>query len=209
MIVTVFGSTGLMGKEIVKQAIFKDHHVRAYGRNVYTTTYTPSDKLETIKGTLFDDEQVFNALKGADVVLSALGGSSDGNDKTRSLGIKHIISQMKRAGIKRIIAIGGMGILPGDNGKMLMDAEGFPVEYLPVSEEHKTVFEALRDSGLDWTMVAPPVIKDAGPTGDYTVAKDAVPETNNDFINSGDLALFIVNEMERNEYICSLVGISG
>lgn len=209
MIVTVFGSTGLMGKEIVKQAIFKDHHVRAYGRNVFTTTYTPSDKLEIIKGTLFDDEQVFSAINGADVVISALGGGSDGTDKTRSLGIKHIISQMKKAGLKRIIAIGGMGILPGPDGKMMMEAEDFPTQYLLVSEEHKNVFEQLRDSGLDWTMVAPPVIKDQSPTGEYVVAKDAVPEPNRYFVNSGDLALFIVNEMERDEYLYNRVGISG
>ena len=92
MVITVFGSTGFMGKELVKQALFKYHHVRAYGRQVHTTNYTPSDRLVTYPGTLFDDKQVLNALTAAGAVLNALESLSDGVDKSRSLIFKHFLS---------------------------------------------------------------------------------------------------------------------
>jgi len=210
MIVAVFGATGMMGKELVKQSLFKDYKVRAYGRNVHTTNFTQSDNLEVIKGTLFDNSQVLKALRGVDAVLSALGGGADGSDKTRSLGIKSIISQMQIAGVKRIVSIGGVGILPDNSSsKMLMDRPNFHPEYKMVSEEYRSAYYQLRESGLDWTIMAPTEIKEAPPTGDYVVAKDNLPTPDNQFVNSGDLALFMVNELTRNNYLYSRVGISG
>lgn len=208
MVITVFGSTGFMGKELVKQALFKYHHVRAYGRQVHTTNYTPSDRLVTYPGTLFDDKQVLNALTGAEAVLTALESLSDEVDKTRSLGIKHIIAQMKNAGVKRIVAIGGMGILPIEGGKLLMEDPSFPPDLLPIAMEDRLVFDQLKASELEWTFMAPPPIKDASPTGNYIVAKNSIPDPNNNYVNSGDLALFMVNEMQRKDFLSARVGIS-
>lgn len=208
MVITVFGSTGFMGRELVKQALFKNHQVRAYGRQVHTTNYTPSDMLVTYPGTLFDDKQVLNALKGADAVLSALESASDGVDKTRSLGIKHIIAQMNIAGVKRIVAIGGMGILPVEGGKMLMQEPNFPPDLAPIALEDRQVYDQLRVSNLEWTFMAPPLIKEASPTGSYIVAKEALPDPNNNYVNSGDLALFMVNELQRKDFLSARVGIS-
>ena len=43
MIITIFGATGTVGKELVKQALFNGHQVRAFGRNVFTAGF-PEDK---------------------------------------------------------------------------------------------------------------------------------------------------------------------
>ena len=40
-----------------------------------------------------------------------IGGAMDGTDKSRSLGMKNIVQQMQRAGVDRIISVGGLGIL--------------------------------------------------------------------------------------------------
>ena len=74
----------MVGKQLVKQALYMGHHVRAYGRNVFTENLPEDDNLELIQGALFDEKQVFNAIKGCDAVLSALGGNFDGTDVTRS-----------------------------------------------------------------------------------------------------------------------------
>ncbi|MEZ5028691.1 MAG: NAD(P)H-binding protein [Ferruginibacter sp.] len=49
----VFGATGMVGKMIVQQALYMGHHVKAFGRNVYTTDYLQTDNLELVKGALF------------------------------------------------------------------------------------------------------------------------------------------------------------
>jgi uncharacterized protein len=211
----IFGATGMVGKQLVQQALFKKHHVKAFGRNVFTTDYLETENLELVKGALFDEGEVYDAIKGCDAVLSAIGGAMDGTDKARTLGMKNIIKQMEKAGVKRIIAIGGLGVLnaaPTDdepeNNSMLVDKEDYPAQYKTVGLEHKKAFELLNESNLDWTFVCPPNIIDAGPTGSFTSKANYAPEPNNYKINAGDLAMFMLNELEKNEYIKQRVGIS-
>lgn len=208
MNIIIFGATGMVGKQLVQQALFKDHHVKAFGRNVYTTDYLQTENLKLVQGALFDEGEVFNAIKGCDAVISAIGGSMDGTDKTRTLGMKNIIKQMKKAGVKRIIAIGGMGVLNADENSLLLNKDDYPAEYLPVGLEHKKAYETLKESALDWTFVCPPNIIDAGPTGYYITKANYVPEPNNNKINAGDLSMFMLNEVEKNEYVKHRVGIS-
>lgn len=204
----VFGATGLVGRQLVQQALFMGHHVRAFGRNVYTTGFLQTDNLQLVQGALFDATEVYNAIKGCDAVLSAIGGGYDGTDKTRTLGMKNIIAQMKKASIKRIISVGAEGILNADETKLLMEQDDYPPEYLPVSTEHRKAYELLNESGLDCTIVCPSNIIDAGPTGNYTISADYLPASNRSQINAGDLAMFMLNELTKNEYIKRRVGIS-
>lgn len=208
MKIIVFGATGLVGKEIVKQALYNGNSVRAFGRNVFTEGLPEDDKLELFQGALFDEGEVHAAIKGCDAVLSAIGGAIDGTDKTRSLGMKNIVKQMEKAGVKRIVALGGMGALDAADGKMVMDEEDFPAQYYAVSQEHKKAYEFLKASNLYWTFVCPPVITEGEPTGIFSTAANALPETNNFKINSGDLALFMLKETEANQFVKQRVGIS-
>ena len=204
----VFGATGMVGKQLVQQALFKGHHVKAFGRNVYTTDYLQPDKLQLVQGALFDEGEVYNAIKGCDAILSAIGGAMDGTDKARTLGIKNIIKQMQKAAVKRIVAIGGLGVLNANENSLLVDEEDYPPEYKPVGLEHKKAYELLNESGLDWTFVCPPNIINEGPTGHYVTKANYPPEPNNYKINAGDLSMFMLNEMEKNEFVKHRVGIS-
>mgnify|MGYP006376419751 FL=1 len=197
MTIIVFGATGTVGKQLVQQALFNGYHVRAFGRNVYTTDYLQTENLKLVQGALFDEGEVLHAIKGSDAVFSAIGGSRDGVDKARTLGIKNIIKQMQKAGVKRIIAVGGSGILNADENTLLVDHEDYPKKYLVVGKEHQKAYEYLKESDLDWTMIGSPEIINNGPT-----------EPNKDHINAGDLAMFMLNELERNEFIRERVGIS-
>jgi putative NADH-flavin reductase len=204
----IFGATGTVGKQLVQQALFKDHHVKAFGRNVYTTDYLQTENLQLVQGALFDEKEVFNAINGCDAVLSAIGGSVDGTDKARTLGMKNIIKQMQKAGLRRIVAVGNMSVLNADDNSLLIDQDDYPAEYKAVGLEHKKAYELLKETDLDWTFVCPPNIIDAGPTGHYTTKADWLPEPNNYKINAGDLSMFMLNEIIKNEYVKHRVGIS-
>jgi putative NADH-flavin reductase len=209
----VFGATGTVGKQLVQQALFNGSHVKAFGRNVYTTDFLitessrQTDNLQLVQGALFDETEVYNAIKGCDAVVSAIGGSMDGTDKTRTLGMKNIIKQMQKAGVKRIIGIGGLGVLNSDENSLLVDKDDYPAEYKAVGLEHKKAYQLLNDSDLNWTFVCPPGIINEGPTGHYTTKADYPPEPNNYKINAGDLAMFMLNELVKNEYVKKRVGI--
>lgn len=208
MIITVFGATGMVGQQLVKQALYMGYSVKAFGRNVFTAQLPDISKLELVQGALFDEKEVRNAIRGSDAVVSALGGAIDGSDKTRSLGMKNIVGQMDKAGVNRIVAIGGLGVLPDDTGKLLMDDTDYPAEYLNVANEHLKAYRTLKSSTLEWTFVCPPDIRNAEVTGLYNTAAETLPPDNKNYINSGDLAMFMLNELTQNKYIRQRVGIS-
>jgi uncharacterized protein len=210
MTITVFGATGQVGIRIVRLALAKDHKVKAFGRSIEEMIDEDlrNDNFVAVKGYVFDESQVYEAVKGADVVLSALGGSFDGNDKTRSLGLKNIVTQMEKAGVKRLIAVGGMGILNANEDTFIIDTPGYPEIYLPVGREHLKAYFVLQASSLDWTFVCPPDIKNEEATGLYYTNASYPPEKNNYRITAGDLALFMLNEAVENKYVKQRVGIS-
>ena len=208
MIITIFGATGMVGTQLVKQALHKSYTVKAFGRNVFTADFAENKYLHLIPGALFDEKQVFDAVSGSDAVLSALGGSFDGTDKSRSLGIKNIVTQMEKAKLKRIIAVGGMGSLDTEDDEIIMETPIYPKQFLAVSKEHYKAYQFLKASSLNWTMVCPPDILKADATGLYHTAANHLPLPNNKKINAGDLAMFMLNELTKNEYIQQRVGIS-
>ena len=204
----VFGATGMVGKQLIKQALFNGHTVKAYGRNVFTEELPKDDNIELVQGALFDAGQVLKAIKGCDAVLSALGGSFDGTDKTRSLGMKNIVEQMEKAAVKRIVGVGGMGLLNADEESLLIDQENYPQQFIPVGREHQKAYEYLKASNLDWTFVCPPDIIDGEATGEFVTNSDYPPIPNHYKIYAGDLALCMLGELQKNEYVRHRVGIS-
>jgi len=210
MIITVFGATGQVGKRIVEQALAQQHIVRAFGRNIddFLDKESHTPNLKAIKGYIFDAAEVLQAVQGADVVLSTLGGAFDGSDHARSLGIKNIVTQMETAHVKRIVALGGMGVLDDGKGDYLVNDKNYPAEYLPVGREHLQAYLYLKDSNLDWTFVCSPDILNEAVTGNYITEGERVPSPNQGKIAAGDLAHFMLAEAVKNQYVQHRVGIS-
>lgn len=210
MIITIFGATGQVGRRLVSMALAKGFHVRAFGRNIQNLIDEDlrNENFEAIKGYVFDEKEVRNAVTGANVILSALGGSLDANDKTRSLGMKNIVKQMKASGIERIIAIGGLGVLKDDAYEFLLKNPDYPQQYVAIGNEHLQAYHFLNNSSLSWSFLCPPNIIDADATGQFITSADYAPQPNQYKINAGDIALFMLNEISKNDYINKRVGIS-
>jgi uncharacterized protein len=208
MTITIFGATGMVGKQLVQFCLLEGHTVNAYGRNVHELIDDAerNTQLHLIKGGLFDKSDVEKAVKGADIVLIALGGAIDGTDQTRSLGIKYIVEAMEKHTVKRIVAIGGMGCLQADDDTLICETDSFPEQYKAVTEEHLKALSFLKHSTLHWTFVCPPMIQPGEPTGIY--------KTNIDYpaaggtIFSGDLAHFMLSEAMQSHFTKAKVGIA-
>lgn len=207
MIVTIFGATGLVGKQLITHCFAKGYTVRAFGRNIehLIDADLRNENFEVIKGYVFDAEEVRKAIKGSDAVLSVIGGNFNGTDKARSVGLKNIIAQMELEGVKRIVALGGLGVLADANGKYLLEGENYPPEFLAVGLEHKTAYEYLKASTLDWTFICSPNILPLDADGLFETAAEA-PVAKME-INAGNLALCMVNELSKNKYLHQRVGI--
>ncbi len=207
MKITIFGATGMTGKRCIDEALAHGHHVRAFGRNVFEALSTERERLELFKGGVLSKGDVEDAIKGADAVISCLGGGIDGTDRTRSLGMKNIVEAMMKKGPKRILAIGSTGVLQADDSTLRYEVPGYPQAYKTVAIEHREAWQYLENSTLDWTFLCPPEIKDTPPSGEYNLARDYAPEGLN-WVHAGDLAHFIMHELKLNEWVNCRVGIA-
>jgi putative NADH-flavin reductase len=208
MQVTIFGATGMVGRHLIIHAMARGWRVVAFGRQVEALIDRglQQDLLVPVKGYVFDSSDVKKALKGSDAVLSALGGSIDGTDNTRSLGMKNIVSQMERYGPKRIVALGGLGVLDSPDGKgPLFMQDDYPQAYVAVGKEHYAAYQYLKASSLNWTFVCSPNILNAEATGRFTTVTEA-PATSFE-INAGDLALYMVQAVADGLHLKQRVGI--
>lgn len=208
MKITIFGATGMTGKRAVDEALAHGHQVRAFGRNVFEVLSTERERLELFRGGVLSKGEVEDALKGADAVLSCLGGGIDGTDRTRSLGIKTIVDAMEKRGVKRILAIGSYGVLnASEEGKLIYQMPGYASAYKAVAAEHYEAWQFLQKSKLDWTFLCPPEIKDAPPTGEYNLCLD-YPADGPMWVNAGDLAHFMLHELKQGAWLNCRVGIA-
>ena len=76
MKLTIFGATGKIGIESVKQAIDKGHLVTAFIRNPDHLEIKDKN-ITLVTGDVFDPISVSKAIKGQDAVICALGSGSD------------------------------------------------------------------------------------------------------------------------------------
>jgi uncharacterized protein len=208
MQITVFGATGMLGKHIVKQANWLGIKVIAFGRNADVVYVDEANELLVpVKGYLTDNKAIKKAMEGSQGVCSALGGAMDGQDNTRSLGMKNIVAAMQELNLAFISAVGGMGILPADEGKLIYETKDFPEALVPVSIEHLAAYHSLLATKLSFAFFCPPSILDTPFNGNYATANEAVPN-NNFTIDGGNLANAMIEHIKNKQQLQARVGIA-
>src|SRR3954451_15937881 len=106
MKLTVFGAPGGVGRQVVTQALYAGHDVRAYVRDAAKLDLT-HPKLTVITSELTDRNGVQRAVSGADAVISALGPSLDRKATGAPLvgGTRTIVDAMMAEGVERYIGM--------------------------------------------------------------------------------------------------------
>jgi uncharacterized protein len=198
----VLGASGRTGLQAVKRALEKGHQVTAFVRDAKSFSLI-HPRLTVVQGDALGQESVSNAVKGQEAVLSALSASENSH---RMVFINHIINAMREHKVKRVIAIGGIGALQASEHLKVYETATFPKEYIDVTQAHIRVLDALQTSRLQFTFVCPPMIPDGERMGNYKT-QESYP-TQGWSITTGDLADFMVNELEENKFVGKKVGIS-
>jgi putative NADH-flavin reductase len=146
------------------------------------------------------------AIEGKDAVISAVG-TDLGQTNLRHKAMENIISAMQKHHVKRVIGIGGMGVLQASETLQIFETKGFPAEYIPVSQDHNSAYHSLLKSGLDFTFVCPPMIQEGVKTGNY-ITEAEYPPKGEFHISTGDLADFMIQELLDPKFIGERVGIA-
>jgi putative NADH-flavin reductase len=206
--IVVFGAAGRTGKYVVRLALEQGHSVTAFERDAHRIDES-HDKLTVVAGDVYDKAEVEAAIIGHDVVISVLGTNQIEGPAVNLMSdaMKLFVEVMQKHGIKRVLAVGGLAVLQLNENMQMIDKPDYPAEYKNVGEGHNKVYKVLRDTKLDWTFVCCPNIIDGPGTRKYNVKKD-YPAEGQFQIFTGDLADFMLREMNENNFLATRVGIA-
>ena len=205
MKLSLFGSTGRVGKRLIEYALAEGHTVRALART--PAKIAPRPNLEVLAGDVLDPQAVERAITGSDVVLSSLGGAGlEDPGEAQSQGMRNIVAAMEKLGVQRLLGVAGSGILDSAKGDLRHDQPSFLAMFKPVSLRHMEAWHAMRDSSLEWTMVVAPDLVDGARTGVYRTLDEQLPEKANQ-ISVEDVADFMLKEMTTKAHLRRRVGI--
>ena len=207
--IVVFGAAGRTGKYLVEYALLAGHKVTAFDRHAANENTPRHENYTHVAGDVYNQEHVDKAIEGKDVVISAIGTNQiDGPAvNLMSDGMKAFTTAMKKHGVKRVLAVGGLAVLQLNPTTQLIDKPDYPAEYKNVGIGHNKVYHVFLETDLDWTFVCCPNIMDAPRGGKYNVNKD-YPAEGLFEISTGNLADFILKEMEENKFLKTRVGIA-
>jgi putative NADH-flavin reductase len=206
MKLAIFGSTGSIGRQLVKQAIEEGHTVTAFARSP-DKLETGHNNLKVVPGDVMNLPTVEKAVLGQDAILCSLGAGLKGT--VRSEGTKHIVQAMEKAGVRRFICQTTLGL--GDSWNNL----NFYWKYIMFKgllrqayADHVRQEEIIRQSNLDWTIVRPGAFTDGPRTGTYRhgfPGSDKMVELK---ISRADVADFMLKQLADDTYLRKMPGLS-
>jgi uncharacterized protein YbjT (DUF2867 family) len=194
--VLIIGASRGIGLETVRAALRASHSVRALARSAASIPIQDAN-LDKVSGNALDPDTIRNVLRDIDMVIQTLGvdfsprlvfeGTGLFSESTRIL-----VHAMKAAGLKRLIAVTGLGA--GDSrghGGLLYDAVVFPLLLKRVYDDKDVQEWIIRSSGLDWTIVRPGLLTNNPATGRYRVLTSS-KDWRFGMISRADVANFLV-----------------
>ena len=104
MKIAIFGSTGFVGKVLLKKALADGYEVKVLVRNPEKLGDF-KDRVEVVQGNYFEADKVEQTISGTEVILSAIGPQV-GKPEQYENAITSLVSAMKDNRIKRIIWTG-------------------------------------------------------------------------------------------------------
>lgn len=204
MRVAIFGASGGTGLRLTRASLAAGYHVTVLLRN--PENFPLRERVTVVQGDARDPEAVRKTVAGVDVVFSALGARSPfQKDDTLKRAIPLIVAAMREFGVRRIIALGSSGakddalkrqpaILRWISGRIIA---GIILRraVAPQIAQWKT----LSASGLDFTMLMPPMLQNRPGRGVYRVDGDALPRGAMQ-ISRDDVADFMMKQITSPEW---------
>lgn len=191
MNIAIIGASGNVGSRLLAEALRRHHSVTAIARN--TDSISNENGVTAVSVDVHDSAALTAALKGHDVVISA--------GRFATIGAQDVIGPLKRAGVKRLLVVGGAGSLEVAPGVALVDTPQFPVEYKPEALAGRSFLESLRNEAtLDWTFLSPSALFIPGErTGKFRLGHDQLLTSaeGKSWISMEDFAIAMLDEVEQ------------
>ncbi|XP_043230944.1 oxidoreductase tpcG-like [Amphibalanus amphitrite] len=215
MKLAVLGATGQTGQHLVSLALGQGHSVTAVVRNP-DKLQQKHDNLSVVKASIFSAEELTEAFRGHDAVLSALGFSRSDNPVTGyTESMKAAVAAMRASGVKRLVVMTSFytDIVSGGNGGFLVNWILIPLikRVLMNMREMEQYLES-EAGDLDWTVVRP-----GGLSNRTLLDQTPVQEEGGMFVSEPGVAMsipranvanFMLSQLQDSPYVRKTVAIA-
>jgi hypothetical protein len=189
--IAIIGATGKVGSQLLAEALRRGHTVSGIARNV-----TSLEGREGVIGRsvdVLDAGALAEAVAGHDAVFSSAHFTG--------IPASAIVGPVKKAGVGRLLVVGGAGSLYAAPGMRVIDTPNFPSAYKAEAEAGAAFLEALRaERDLDWTFVSPSAeFVDGARTRRFRLGRDEllVDGAGRSWISFQDFAIAFLDEFEK------------
>ncbi|KPA88435.1 putative NADH-flavin reductase [Pseudomonas asplenii] len=189
--IAIIGATGRAGSQLLEEALRRGHSVTAIARNTAKIAHREGVVSKAVDA--LDAAALEAAVAGHDVVISAAHFAT--------LPAVAVIGPVKKAGVKRLLVVGGAGSLLLPDNSRVIDSPGFPPEYKAEASAGAAFLESLRqEKELDWTFLSPSAeFVEGERTGRFRLGKDhlLVSAEGRSWITFADYAIALLDEIEQ------------
>jgi putative NADH-flavin reductase len=210
MNILLFGATGGTGKEVLLQALEQGHNITVVVRNPLKVTIQ-SERLKVIQGDILTSNLEL-AFRGQDAVICCLGAPANKAGTLRSKGTQNIIDAMKKANVNRLLCQTSLGF---DDSIEVLKCTSFlfkniivPFVLKSTFREHLLQEKAIKESGLNWTIIRPGNFTNGKKTENYKSGFSYSDPSLKVKVSRADVAHLMVKQLLTVENNQKVVGIS-
>ncbi|MDB5533785.1 MAG: NAD-dependent epimerase/dehydratase, partial [Hyphomicrobiales bacterium] len=110
MKITVFGATGGIGGEVVRQALDAGHQVTAVIRDPARFNVKHAALEVVVAPDLNDAEALLPALQASDAAVSGVGPRGRNDGPVASTATRGILRALERSGVERFVAVSAVPV---------------------------------------------------------------------------------------------------
>lgn len=200
MTIALLGATGNTGRRVLEQALSQGHTIRALVRSPAKLGETP-DTVTVVAGDMMNRADVAETVRGADAVIMAAGPVKSSPPDMLEVAAQAITGAMQESGVRRLVWLTGAGVMderdePAFSRKLIRGLMKLAAGKVLASSER--AYEIIRGSGLEYTVVRPPMLADE-PGGHDLRASYTPPKPIP--VGRGDLAGFLLTTATGNEFV--------
>jgi uncharacterized protein len=197
MKVVLFGASGMIGSRVLQELVSRGHTVVAAARR--PEKIARGAGITAVEADVDDPQSVADAADGVDAAVCAIAPPPDNPGAIAGI-VSSLMDGLARAGVKRLIVVGGAGSLEVATGIQLVDTPEFPAQWLGIARAHREILPLLKASRFDWGYFSPAgLIQPGERTGNFRMGgKEFLTDANGESrISAEDYAVALVDELER------------
>jgi putative NADH-flavin reductase len=199
--VIVFGATGLMGKQIVKENLKAENEVSVYIRQ---TEYP--ENVSVITGELNDETKIADAIKDFDVIVSAVGNRNYEDPTMVVAPVGKLLAKLVSDN-QRLIIVGGSGLTLHNNNTLRRDLAGQPEFLKNQRADHWEAYTNIAPLDINYLFICPTMVVEGDADGNYFSQENYFPKSEAKQISAGNVGHFIATEIVENKFNKTRIGL--